>query len=40
MVAEDPQTALAQSEYEGKACYFCAPGCKKQFEPDPARYVK
>ena len=36
----DPKTAPAQSEYNGKTYYFCAPGCKKQFDSDPATFVK
>lgn len=36
----DPKTAPAQSKFEGKTYYFCAPGCKKQFDSDPAKYVK
>ncbi len=27
------------SEYAGKTYYFCAPGCKKQFDQDPERYA-
>ena len=36
----DPKTAAAQSEYNGKTYYFCAPGCKKQFDSDPTKFVK
>lgn len=36
----DPKTAPAKSEYHGKTYYFCAPGCKKDFDADPAKYVK
>jgi len=35
----DPSSAPAQSEYKGKTYYFCAPGCKKQFDRDPAKYA-
>ncbi len=35
----DPQTAAGSSEYMGKTYYFCSPGCKKDFEKDPERYV-
>lgn len=36
----DPKTASAKSEYQGKTYYFCAPGCKKDFDADPSKYVK
>lgn len=36
----DPETAAAKSEYNGKTYYFCAPGCKKEFDANPAKYVK
>jgi YHS domain-containing protein len=36
----DPATAAAKSEYMGKTYYFCAPGCKRAFDADPARYVE
>lgn len=36
----DPKTAAARSDYMGKTYYFCAPGCKKAFDADPAKYVK
>jgi Cu+-exporting ATPase len=35
----DPATATAKSEYKGKAYYFCAPGCKKDFDRDPKKYA-
>jgi len=35
----DPDTAEWSSEYMGKRYYFCAPGCKRMFDQDPARYV-
>jgi YHS domain-containing protein len=35
----DEQSAAAQSTYEGKTYYFCAPGCQEAFEKDPGRYV-
>jgi YHS domain-containing protein len=28
-----------QSEYQGTAYYFCAPGCKVAFERDPEKYL-
>ena len=28
-----------QSEYEGTAYYFCAPGCKVAFDKEPEKYL-
>ncbi|MEN6610225.1 MAG: YHS domain-containing protein [Methanoregulaceae archaeon] len=36
----DEKTAKFRSEYKGKTYYFCAPGCKKKFDGDPAKYAK
>ncbi len=27
-------------EYKGKKYFFCAPGCKKKFDAEPAKYTK
>ncbi len=35
----DPDSAAAQSDYEGKTYYFCAPGCKTDFDADPQKYL-
>ena len=35
----DPKTAAGKSEYNGKTYYFCAPGCKKDFDKDPGKYL-
>jgi len=35
----DPASAAAKSEYNGKTYYFCAPGCKKDFDRDPKKYA-
>lgn len=35
-----PETAAGKSEYQGKTYYFCSPGCKRDFDKDPGRYVK
>ena len=35
----DEKTAAGKSEYKGQTYYFCAPGCKKKFDADPARYA-
>ncbi|MEX0684061.1 MAG: YHS domain-containing protein [Dehalococcoidia bacterium] len=35
----DEDSAPAKSEYQGKIYYFCAPGCKKNFDADPGKYL-
>jgi len=35
----DEKTAPAQSEYKGKTYYFCAPGCKREVDKDPEKFV-
>ncbi len=35
----DEKAAKLKSDYKGKTYYFCAPGCKKAFDADPAKYV-
>jgi len=35
----DEKKAKWKSEYQGKTYYFCAPGCKKKFDEDPAKYA-
>jgi YHS domain-containing protein len=35
----DPETAAATSEYRGTTYYFCAPGCKTDFDADPESYI-
>ena len=35
----DPATAAGASEYQGTTYYFCSPGCKRQFDQDPQRFV-
>ncbi len=36
----DEKTAAATSEYKGKTYYFCALGCKKAFDENPAKYIE
>jgi YHS domain-containing protein len=36
----DPKTAAGSSVYEGKTYFFCAMGCKKDFDEDPAGVLK
>lgn len=33
------KTASAKSEYKGKTYYFCGPGCKRDFDRDPEKYI-
>jgi YHS domain-containing protein len=35
----DPATAQHTATYQGQSYYFCAPGCKKAFEIEPAKYL-
>jgi len=35
----DHKTATLISEYQGKKYYFCGPGCKRDFDKDPGKYV-
>lgn len=35
----DPTTARHTAEHQGTTYYFCAPGCKKAFEAEPAKYL-
>ena len=36
----DEKTAPAKSEHMGTTYDFCALGCKKTFDEDPAKYIK
>jgi Cu+-exporting ATPase len=35
----DPKTAAGKSEYKGQTYYFCSPGCKRDFDRDPEKYI-
>lgn len=35
----DPEAAAGTSEYEGTTYYFCAEGCKKEFDADPQKFL-
>ncbi len=35
----DSQNAAGESKYQGKTYYFCASGCKKKFDSNPAQYL-
>ncbi len=34
----DPKTS-DKAEYQGQTYYFCAPGCKTEFQKNPEKYV-
>ena len=36
----DEKTAKFKSEYKEKIYYFCAPGCKKEFDDNPEKYIE
>jgi len=36
----DPKTAAGSSEYQGTTYYFCAIGCKRDFDEDPEGTLK
>jgi YHS domain-containing protein len=36
----DEKTAKLKSDYKGTTYYFCAPGCKKAFDENPAKYLR
>ncbi len=36
----DEKTTPLKSEYQGKIYYFCAPGCKHEFDKNPEKYLK
>ena len=35
----DPDGVTHKLEHNGVTYYFCAPGCRKAFEADPAKYL-
>jgi YHS domain-containing protein len=35
----DPATAAATSEYKSVTYYFCATGCKQEFDANPSKFV-
>jgi Cu+-exporting ATPase len=47
MMAKDPvcgmdvdtASATHKAQYQGQTYYFCAPGCRKAFEAEPAKYL-
>ena len=36
----DSEKAASSIEYDGKVYYFCAQGCRAQFEKEPMKYIK
>ncbi len=36
----DPASGPPTSVYHDRTYYFCAPGCKRQFDRDPARFIE
>jgi Cu+-exporting ATPase len=36
----DPAKAAGKSEHNGRAYYFCSPGCKAKFDANPQQYTK
>lgn len=34
------KAAAGKSDYKGKTYYFCALGCKKEFDKNPEKYLK
>jgi YHS domain-containing protein len=35
----EPVRAAAQSTYRGQTYYFCAVGCKREFDKEPEKYL-
>jgi YHS domain-containing protein len=35
----DEPTSKYTVQHEGETYYFCAPGCKKAFQTEPAKYL-
>ncbi len=35
----DEKTTKHKSDYQGTTYYFCSPGCKRDFDKEPAKYV-
>jgi Cu+-exporting ATPase len=36
----EEEEAVATSVYKGKTYYFCATGCKNEFDQNPEKYAK
>ena len=35
----DPKTATWKSTYQGKTYFFCSPGCKREFDKEPQKFI-
>lgn len=35
----NPESAEAQSDYQGVTFYFCSEACKQKFDREPLRYL-
>ena len=35
----DPKEAAGKSEYKGETYYFCGPGCKRDFDKSPEKFL-
>jgi P-type Cu+ transporter len=35
----DEKTSMLKSDYKGHTYYFCAPGCKRDFDKEPDKYI-
>ncbi len=40
LMAIEQETAPAHAEYKGTTYYFCARGCREEFETDPERFIR
>ena len=36
----DPKEAAGKLEYNGETYYFCGPGCKRDFDKNPEKFVR
>ncbi len=36
----DKKSPAGVSEYKGETYYFCSPGCKKEFDRNPQKYLQ
>lgn len=36
----ETETAKYSSQYQGQIYYFCSPGCKRDFDKEPEKYLR
>jgi Cu+-exporting ATPase len=36
----DTETTELRSHFKGQTYYFCGPGCKREFDQDPEKFVE